>query len=128
MRTEFALHVCWLGSEATGVERYNKIASEATANSNDFRCVYASINKLTNVKPHIPPLKDIILLTVNEQIEDWQKHNQCPADTDTAEEAQADNESEVNGRNNPNRNITTEPPSITLRSTGWNLTKLKYGA
>ena len=30
---------------------------------------------------------------------------------ETAEEVEAENESDVNRRNNPNRSITTEPPS-----------------
>ena len=52
-----------------------------------------SINKLTIVKPHIPPLKDqqgSILLTVDEQITEWQKHYECP--DETAEKVEAENE------------------------------------
>ena len=30
----------------------------------------------------------IILLTVDEQLEEWQKHYKCPCDTDTAEEVE----------------------------------------
>ena len=50
---------------------------------------------------------------MDKQSEEWQKHYECPGDTDTAEEVEAENESEVNRRNNLNRSITTEPPSIT---------------
>ena len=95
---------------------YKKIAYVA-AYRNDLR--NASINKLTNFKPHIPPcivlyiplLQDqngIIHLKVDEQIKEWQKHYECPGDI--AEEIEAENE--VNRRNNHNRSITTEPPSI----------------
>ena len=65
---------------------YNQIGSEAEAATyrNDLRSVYASINKLTNVKPHIPALNDqhgSVLLTVDEQIAEWQKYYECPDET-----------------------------------------------
>ena len=66
------------------------------------------INNLTNIKPRLPPMKNlngIILLIVDEQLEKWQKHSL----SDIAEEVEAENENEVNRRNKPNRSITTEP-------------------
>ena len=46
-----------------------------------------------------------------EQIAEWQKHYECP--DETAKDIEAENESEINRRNNPNRSIMTEPPSST---------------
>ena len=77
------------------------------------------INKVTNVKPHILPLKDrhgSTLFTVDEQIPEWQKHYECS--DETAEKA--GNESDVNPRNNLNRRITTEPPSIAINRLNLN--------
>ena len=84
--------------------------------------------------------QDSILLTVNEQIAEWQKHYECP--DETAEEVEADNQSEVNRRSNPSRSITTQLPSIAevkVAISGLKLNKaagtddifpklLKYGA
>ena len=70
-------------------------------------------SQLTHVKPHMPRLKDqhgSILLTVIEQIAEWQKYYECP--NETTEEVEAENKSELKRRNNPNRSITTEPASI----------------
>ena len=65
---------------------YNKILSEteAAAYRNELRSVYASINKLLNVKPHTAPFKHqhgSILLSVYELIAEWQKHHECPDET-----------------------------------------------
>ena len=45
-----------------------------------------------------------------DQIAECQKHYECQ--NETAEEVEAENERKVNWRNNPNRSITTELPTI----------------
>ncbi|XP_053954643.1 uncharacterized protein LOC128860880 [Anastrepha ludens] len=89
---------------------YNEIASaaEKAAYKNDLKGVYVAINKLANVKPHMPPLKDIegnTLTTVEKQLTEWRRHYET---RESVEEADA---VPCNRRRNPNRNISTEPPS-----------------